>query len=661
MSLAFNRLGDMRNRKLAALLFLLPLPLIAALAALLLQTDNFPAADLSQSADSAQSAHDTRSAAPTQAISSLTLHPATLVGGTVSRAAVTLRHAAPAGGATVSLSTTDPSAARVPRSVTIPAGQTSAAFDIETSKVAAQRGVGLNASVDGAVETDSLTLLPARGATEWYAAPDGTPKGRGTKDSPWDLATALARGPGRTEVKPGDTVWLRGGRYAGTFVSELEGRASSPVVVRAAPGERATIDRAGVSEEKQPALKVRGPWVWFWGLEVMNSHPERRSKSPYTGKDEPWRGSGADVYAPHVKFINSVFHDNGHGIWDKQDGTEVSGCVFYYNGTNKREHALYVGNTEGTKRLADNIVFAQGGYGILAHSDSPKSSQRGLHIEGNVVFDNGSLTADDQTTGNIAVGGVEGVAAERVLLKNNYVYSGALAPPAKDNGVRLGYEDKTNRDVRLLDNYVAGRRPLRVWWWQSVEARGNTFYARGETLELLTAAGVKPTSYLWDSNTYLGGRRGGPRFALDSDTLDFAHWRRATGLDAHSRLVENESLRPEGVSVFLRPNRHEAGRAHIVVFNWELREQVSVDVSGVLAVGAVYEVRDAQDFFGEPVARGTYTGAPLVLPAAGRRIAPPVGVVERAPQHTSPEFAAYVLLQTSAPPARAQPKRSPGE
>ena len=652
MPLAFDRLGDMRNRKLAALLFLLPLPLIAALAAYHLQSTNFPADD------SAQSARDTRSRTPAQAITSLTLHPATLVGGAGSKATVTLRHAAPPGGTVVKISTSGPTVARVPRSVMIPAGQTVATFDIDTSKVAAHRAVGLNVSLEGVVESDALTLMPARGA-EWYAAPDGTPRGRGTKESPWDLATALAGGPGRSEVKPGDTVWLRGGRYAGTFLSDLAGNASAPVVVRAVPGERATLDRAGVSEEKQPALKVRGPWVWFWGLEVMNSHPERPRNSPYTGKDEPWRGSGADVYAPHVKFINSVFHDNGHGIWDKQDGTEITGCVFYYNGTNKREHALYVGNSEGTKRLTDNIVFAQGGYGILAHSDSPKSSQRGLHIEGNAVFDNGSLTGDDQTTGNIAVGGVEGVPAERVVLKNNYVYTGAGAAAAKDNGVRLGYEDKGNRDVRLLDNYIVGRRPLRVWWWQSVEARGNTFYSRGETVELLTAAGVKPSSYLWDSNTYLSGRRGGPVLALDSATLDFARWQSRTGLDAHSRMVQNDSLRPEGLSVFIRPNRHEAGRAHIIVFNWELREQVSVDLSGVLAPGAAYEVRDAQDFFGEPVARGTYTGAPLLLPTAGKRVAPPAGAVERAPAHTAPEFAAYVLVQTSAPPARAQPKRSP--
>ena len=118
-----------------------------------------------------------------------------------------------------------------------------------------------------------------------------------------------------------------------------------------------------------------------------------------------------------------IFHDNGHGIWDKEDMTEVHGCLFFFNGTNKREHALYIGNAVGTKFITDNILFAQGGYGILAHSDSSSSSQKGLHLEGNVSFNNGIITDDDQRTGNLQVGGVSGVSAERIVLKNNYIYN----------------------------------------------------------------------------------------------------------------------------------------------------------------------------------------------------------------------------------------------
>jgi hypothetical protein len=84
---------------------------------------------------------------------------------------------------------------------------------------------------------------------------------------------------------------------------------------------------------------------------------------------------------------------------------------------------------------------------------------------------------------------------------------------------------------------------------------------------------------------------------------------------------------------------------------------LSVDVSSVLPAGAGYEVRDAQDFYGEPAARGTYDGSPVVLPLKARRVAAPVGNVERAPAHTAPEFTVFIILQTSEPPSRQNTSR----
>ncbi|HEY9282922.1 MAG TPA: hypothetical protein VIP46_05670 [Pyrinomonadaceae bacterium] len=62
------------------------------------------------------------------------------------------------------------------------------------------------------------------------------------------------------------------------------------------------------------------------------------------------------------------------------------------------------------------------------------------------------------------------------------------------------------------------------------------------------------------------------------------------------------------------PNRHEAGRAHVVVYNRDMRERAAVGAGSALSRGDAYEVRDAQNFFGEPVARGTFDGSPIQLP-----------------------------------------------
>ena len=63
--------------------------------------------------------------------------------------------------------------------------------------------------------------LPPGSRVGYYAAPGGSGAGDGSTSRPWDLATALAGGKGM--VQPGDTIWVRGGTYPGTFTSALTG------------------------------------------------------------------------------------------------------------------------------------------------------------------------------------------------------------------------------------------------------------------------------------------------------------------------------------------------------------------------------------------------------------------------------------------------------
>ena len=74
---------------------------------------------------------------------------------------------------------------------------------------------------------------------------------------------------------------------------------------------------------------------------------------------------------------------------------------------------------------------------------------------------------------------------------------------------------------------------------------------------------------------------------------------------------------------------------------------VLVDVSGVLDRGVVYEIRDAQNFFGPPVASGTYNGELIPVPMTGLTPAAPNGDVPTPPRHSAPEFGAFVLLPRS--------------
>src|SRR5438552_14819833 len=77
------------------------------------------------------------------------------------------------------------------------------------------------------------STAPVKGAG-FYASPDGSAGGDGSRMRPWDLATALTGGSGR-RVQPGDTVRLRGGSYRGPFARMLPGRPSRTIVGRQYP------------------------------------------------------------------------------------------------------------------------------------------------------------------------------------------------------------------------------------------------------------------------------------------------------------------------------------------------------------------------------------------------------------------------------------------
>jgi hypothetical protein len=94
------------------------------------------------------------------ALSGLALSPASVAGGATASASVTLSAPAPSGGAQVTLASNQ-AAARVPSSVAVAAGATSATFAITTTAVAATTSASISATYAGVTKTASLTLQPA--------------------------------------------------------------------------------------------------------------------------------------------------------------------------------------------------------------------------------------------------------------------------------------------------------------------------------------------------------------------------------------------------------------------------------------------------------------------------------------------------------------------
>jgi len=97
---------------------------------------------------------------PPPTLSSLTLSPSSIVGGLQSSTGtVTLSRPAPAGGVTVMLSSSNATVARVPSSVIVPAGATTATFTVNTSAVLVSTSATISASYNGTTRAATLAVL----------------------------------------------------------------------------------------------------------------------------------------------------------------------------------------------------------------------------------------------------------------------------------------------------------------------------------------------------------------------------------------------------------------------------------------------------------------------------------------------------------------------
>ena len=91
----------------------------------------------------------------------LGLNPTSVAGGVSSQGTVTLSSAAPAGGAVVTLGSSNATVAAVPATVTIAAGQTTATFSITTTAVSTATPATITASYSGSNGSATLTVNPA--------------------------------------------------------------------------------------------------------------------------------------------------------------------------------------------------------------------------------------------------------------------------------------------------------------------------------------------------------------------------------------------------------------------------------------------------------------------------------------------------------------------
>jgi len=426
----------------------------------------------------------------------------------------------------------------------------------------------LKAGLISAIAMVSIMAFTGVGyAADWYVAPETFPRDSarpsGSLENPWYIESALLSGA----VGPGDTIWIRGGTYYNPnrtpnywgYGFSLQGTSEAPIVVRAYPNERATID-GGLQTSGTPRH------VRIQDLEIIVSENLTESRfSPEEGSHPTFfnrpRGGVTLVYGHDIKVINNVIHDNFQGIsfWSTVSGdSEIYGNLVYDNGWESTDryhgHGFYTQNSSGDwKYIRNNISFGNYSLPFKVYGESFTALLDRYVIERN-FFMKGSNSDDDR----LIVGG-PGDIPDHIMFLNNVIHG---SKPI------IGFTVGTN-DAVVAENMIIYHR--------SLSTPNNTNLTR-------------LNNFRWNGTTT-------------------------------TATVEGVQVPiPSSPSVFLNPNIYDSNRANLAILAFPGQTTAQVDMGSLLVNGESqfdFHLKDPSDFYGASVYVGTYSGSPVSIPITG--------------------------------------------
>ncbi|MBN1673952.1 MAG: right-handed parallel beta-helix repeat-containing protein [Kiritimatiellae bacterium] len=275
----------------------------------------------------------------------------------------------------------------------------------------AARGACFAEEQAAAAETPGATEAERPAPATYYAATDGADTNPGTQEAPFRTLQKAV-----DSVRAGDTVIVRGGRYAGFRTRNLQGAPGAPITIRAADGEKATLDGFITPSKGQSGYVIMlsglSAYLVLDGLEITNSDPKldelravelndqadanamlARAKKELTGPGMAIRME-AGHRSHHVIFRNLDVHRFARMGWSTGDvyhcqwlnnhvydlGRPFSGYAWYVKG----EHNVWRGNI---------VHDCNYGFHLYGNSRGRPNPTNDSIIENNLIFNNGLCSA----------------------------------------------------------------------------------------------------------------------------------------------------------------------------------------------------------------------------------------------------------------------------
>jgi hypothetical protein len=269
------------------------------------------------------------------ALSTITVNPSSVVGGTGSTATVILSAAAPSGGAVVTLTSSNTGTVTVPSSVTVAAGATSTSFAAATAAVTSSTAVTLTASYNGTSRTTTLTVTPEPPPASLQALtlqPTSVTGGT-TAQGTVTLTSAAPTGGAMVTLTSSNTgvavvpgsVSVAAGTTSATFASTTSiVSASTPVTISAAHNGLTRTATLTVNPQSQGATLT---------VTATGRSGENVLSSP-AGINVAVGSTGSATFATGTRITLSVT-DGRDAIWSgacSSGGNKTRSCAFTLNG-----------------------------------------------------------------------------------------------------------------------------------------------------------------------------------------------------------------------------------------------------------------------------------------------------------------------------------------
>ena len=417
--------------------------------------------------------------------------------------------------------------------------------------------------------------------------------------------------------------------YPGWYASQ-GGAGTNRITYRSYSNEWAAID----------GRLLLGSSICFQDLEFFNSWKGIR----YNTNDLSQNGDFNAVYGHFVGggtnvWINCLIHDIDDGGFAGYGGNILRGCLLWYVGWNYREHVFY-----------PMVAEFSGSICAWPLNRTVNNTTADFLCNSNIIFGSGLQWRSGGTNGNGEVGesstDINGSGNKAIVIGNVCISSvssfSAAVPPGSVVSNNIFYAAQTPVNWSCSSNAVFVSNSLYVNDYHGV---------------VLTWAGNTPQlNRVDDNNYYVTTNASGAYFVnLANQTgVSLAAWQTNYGFDLHS----TNAIGPPPDTVRIMMNADQPERCNIAICNWTLKDNVTVDLSGVLNAGDIYKLYSAQNFLGGPIQTGTYKGGAITIPMTNLTTAPLVygtninrwGELVAQPQPMSPQFGAFVVIGAYARP-----------